>query len=68
MIAFRCPLVFSDGERTPMQGTPAQILEDIGAYAAQGVNHFTFDLLATEAAALLENVERIGSEILPHAG
>ena len=66
-IAFRCPLAFSDRERKPMQGTPAQILEDIAAYGAQGVGHFTFDLLATEPGPLLESVERIGSEILPKA-
>ena len=66
-IAFRCPLVFSASERKPMQGTPAQILDDIAAYAAQGVHHITFDPIASEAGALMDVVERIGSEILPHA-
>jgi probable F420-dependent oxidoreductase len=67
-IAFRCPLVFSPRERAPMQGSPAQILEDIAAYAAQGVGHFTFDLPLAEAAPLFEAIERVGTEILPHAG
>jgi probable F420-dependent oxidoreductase len=66
-IAFRCPLVFSARERETMQGTPAQILEDVAAYAAQGVHHITFDLLATEATELLESVERVGQEIVAQA-
>jgi len=67
LIAFRCPLVFSERERSPMQGTAAQILDDIGAYAAQGVGHITFDLPAADPEALMDGVERIGAEILPKA-
>lgn len=67
LIAFRCPLVFSERERHPMQGTPAQILDDIGAYAAQGVGHLTLDLPLPDAGALMEAVERVGQEIVPKA-
>jgi probable F420-dependent oxidoreductase len=66
-IAFRCPLVFSTRERAPMQGTPAQILDDIATYAAQGVSHITFDLPLADAGALMDAVERVGAEILPKA-
>lgn len=68
LIAFRCPVVFANAERGPMRGTPAQILEDLAAYGAQGVGHVTCDLLATEPGELMEQLERLGSDILPHVG
>ena len=67
-IAFRCPLVFSEHDRRPMQGTPAQILEDIQAYAQQGVSHITFDIPTIDFAALMTTLERIGREIIPKVG
>ena len=58
-IHFRCPLSFSATQRAPMQGSAAQLLEDINAYQAQGVSHMTFDLAResfTECVELLEQV------------
>jgi probable F420-dependent oxidoreductase len=66
-IAFRCPVVFSQAERKPMQGTPAQILDDIAAYAAQGVGQMGLDIAAAEPGPLLETLERLGAEIVPKA-
>lgn len=66
-VAFRCPVVFSDN-RAPMQGNAEQIAEDIRAYQAQGVGHFTLDIPAQEEAPLLEIMERIASEVVPLVG
>jgi probable F420-dependent oxidoreductase len=68
-IALRCPLTFTEGgngTRTHMQGAPAQIVEDIAAYAAQGVGQIGFDLAGNDIETLLTTVERIAAEVVPH--
>ncbi len=64
-IAFRAPVVFSDTERAPLTGNSEQIIEDINAYGASGVDHITFDFMVTEFDRLMENLERLGKEVLP---
>ena len=63
-IAFRCPINFS-GPRGSMQGTPEQIADDIRAYTAQGVTHFTFDFMVGGETELMETVERVAKDVLP---
>jgi len=67
-IAFRCPVIFQEagGARAPMQGTPEQVVEDLKAYGAQGANHVTIDFMVSDGGALMEMLERLGSEVLPH--
>lgn len=64
-IALRCALTFSDSDRSTMVGSTEQIIEDIAAYADQGVSRIVFDLPAPDVAAQAETLERLGAEVLP---
>lgn len=64
-IAFRAPLVFSDKERNPLVGSADQIVEDIKTYEAHGVDHLTCDFMVTSFDQAMDNLERVGKEILP---
>jgi probable F420-dependent oxidoreductase len=63
-IHFRCPLAFSTGKRAPMQGSAAQLLEDINAYQAAGVSHITLDLARDSFAECMEVLEQVAADIL----
>ena len=55
-ITFKGPLRFQDGagrNRTPLTGSPAQIVEDLAAYVAAGVEHFVLDFSVAAVPAML---------------
>jgi probable F420-dependent oxidoreductase len=66
-IAFKGPLKFAEapGPRTPLAGAPAQILEDVQAYVAAGVQHFVLDFSVATVPAMLEVLERFAAEVRP---
>lgn len=69
-LTFRASLAFRDkppSPRTPFIGSPAQILEDIRAYARLGVSHLVFGFRGPTVEALLEQLQRFAVEIRPAA-
>lgn len=65
-LTFRASLVFADrppSPRTPFIGNPAQIIEDIRAYARLGVTHLVFGFRGPTVEALLEQLERFATEV-----
>ncbi len=65
-LTFRASLVFADrppSPRTPFIGSPAQIIEDIRAYARLGVTHLVFGFRGPTMEALLEELERFATEV-----
>ncbi|MBI3455455.1 MAG: LLM class F420-dependent oxidoreductase [Candidatus Rokubacteria bacterium] len=70
-IAFKAPLRFDDAAgptRTPLAGSPAQLVEDLRAYVAAGVRHFVLDFSVPTVPAMLEVLERFAAEVRPHVG
>lgn len=65
-IAFRAPVVFSETERAPLIGNSAQVVEDCQAYAAVGVDHLTIDFMVSDFSILMEQLEKLGKEVLPN--
>jgi probable F420-dependent oxidoreductase len=51
------------GDRPLFQGTAAQVMDDIRAYAALGVTHFVWDPTHADMPAVLENLKRFAGEI-----
>lgn len=47
-------------------GSPAEIRSDIESYVESGTTHFTMSSLATSLEEELTQIERFGSEIIPH--
>jgi len=67
-ITFKGPLRFEDGagrNRTPLTGSPAQIVEDLAAYVAAGVEHFVLDFSVAAVTAMLDVLERTMTEVCP---
>lgn len=67
-ISFKAPLKFEDAPgatRAPLSGSPSQILEDLRAYVAVGVQHFVLDFSVTTVPAMLEVLERFAAEVRP---
>jgi probable F420-dependent oxidoreductase len=67
-IAFKAPLGLGDTgapSRTPLSGTAAQIVEDLQAYVAAGVDHFVLDFSVATVPAMLEVLERFAADIRP---
>lgn len=67
-ISFKAPLKFEEGAsstRTPLSGSPAQIVEDLKAYVAAGVQHFVLDFSVGTVPAMLEVLERFAAEVRP---
>lgn len=65
-LTFRASLLFTDrpsSPRTPFMGSPAQIIEDIRAYARLGVTHLVLGFRGPTAEALLEELERFAMEV-----
>jgi probable F420-dependent oxidoreductase len=65
-LTFRASLVFTDkppSPRPPFIGSPAQIIEDIQAYARLGVSHLVFGFRGPTVQALLEQLERFAMEV-----
>ena len=65
-VAFRAPVAIADGERRTLTGSAAQVIEDVQAYAAQGVTHLTVDLTQPAMEQNLEQLQRISEEVAPH--
>jgi probable F420-dependent oxidoreductase len=66
-IAFKGPLKFEEvrGARTPLTGSPSQIVEDLQAYVAAGVQHFVLDFSVAAVPAMLDVLERFAAEVRP---
>jgi hypothetical protein len=47
------------------QGTAAEVLTDLRAYAAVGVSHVVFDATVQDLKAVLANLERFAEEVRP---
>jgi probable F420-dependent oxidoreductase len=67
-ISFKAPLRLEDvsgSPRAPLSGSPAQIVEDLQAYVAAGVQHFVLDFSVTTVPAMLDVLERFAAEVRP---
>jgi alkanesulfonate monooxygenase SsuD/methylene tetrahydromethanopterin reductase-like flavin-dependent oxidoreductase (luciferase family) len=67
-ITFKGPLRFQDAagrSRTPLTGSPAQIVEDMAAYVAAGVEHFVLDFSVSAVPEMLEVLERVMADVWP---
>jgi probable F420-dependent oxidoreductase len=68
VIAFKAPFGFRDGagrDRTPLSGSPAQIVEDLQAYVAAGARHFVLDFTVPTPPEMLEAMERFAADVRP---
>jgi probable F420-dependent oxidoreductase len=50
-------------DRTPLTGSPAQIVEDLSAYVAAGVEHFVLDFSVPSVPEMHDVLERFASDI-----
>jgi probable F420-dependent oxidoreductase len=67
-ISFKAPIAFQDGAspgRATLTGSPAEIVEDLRAYVAAGVQYFVIDFAVTTLPAMLETLERFAAEVRP---
>ena len=55
------------GDRQLFQGTAAEVLGDIQAYARHGVTHFIFDPVTPDLKAFLGAMDRFAQEVRPKA-
>jgi probable F420-dependent oxidoreductase len=69
-ISFKAPLKFEEapGTRTPLAGSPSQIVEDLQAYVAAGVQHFVLDFSVAVVPAMLDVLERFAADVRPKVG
>lgn len=70
-ISFRGPIIFSDAggtERQPLTGSVAAVQDDIERYAACGVSHMVFDVMAPDVTELQHAMERFAQEVKPGVG
>jgi probable F420-dependent oxidoreductase len=58
-------LYFTNERSRPLSGTPAQIVEDLLAYQAQGVGEFIFYVRGGSEPEKLDNLQRIAEDIMP---
>lgn len=68
-ISFKGPLSLAPTggtTRTPLSGSPPQVVEDLAAYAGAGVQHFVLDFSVATVPAMVEVLERFAAEIRPH--
>ncbi len=67
-ITFKGPLKLDASapkDRTPLTGSPAQIVEDLSAYVAAGVEHFVLDFSVPTVPEMLEVLERVAGDVRP---
>ncbi|MDP6342991.1 MAG: TIGR03619 family F420-dependent LLM class oxidoreductase [Alphaproteobacteria bacterium] len=55
------------GDRRPLSGTPAEVAEDIAAFAERGVETIIFNIAAPELDQVVERVNWLTGEVLPLA-
>jgi alkanesulfonate monooxygenase SsuD/methylene tetrahydromethanopterin reductase-like flavin-dependent oxidoreductase (luciferase family) len=68
-VAFKGPVRFDAGasaSRTPLTGSPSQIVEDLHAYVRAGASHFVLDFSVPTVGEMLEVLDRFASEVRPH--
>ena len=68
-ISFKAPLALrgiGGSARSPLSGPPAQIVEDLRAYMAAGVQHFVFDFSVGTVPEMLHVLDRFAAEVRPH--
>ena len=53
------------GDRPMFQGTPAEIGDDLRAYATLGVSHVIFDAAHPDLKSVLQNMERFAHDVRP---
>ena len=53
------------GDRPMFQGTPAEIGDDLQAYATLGVSHVIFDAAHSDLKSVLQNMERFAQDVRP---
>ena len=67
-ISFKAPLKFQEAVaagRAPLSGSPGEIVEDLQAYVAAGVQHFVLDFSVTTVPAMLDVLERFAADVQP---
>jgi probable F420-dependent oxidoreductase len=67
-ITFKGPVKFDSAApkgRTPLTGSPAQIVEDLHAYVAAGVEHFVLDFSVPTVTEMLDVLERFAGDVRP---
>jgi len=66
----QAPLKFEEaaGTRTPLAGSSSQIVEDLQAYVAAGVQHFVLDFSVAAVPAMLDVLERFAADVRPKVG
>ena len=65
-ITFKGPVKFDPAApkgRVPLTGSPAQIVEDLLAYVAAGVEHFVLDLSVPRVPEMLDVLERFAADV-----
>jgi probable F420-dependent oxidoreductase len=69
-ISFKAPLKFEEapGTRTPLAGSPSQIVEDLQAYVTAGVQHFVLDFSVAAVPAMIAVLERFAADVRPKVG
>jgi probable F420-dependent oxidoreductase len=58
-------LYFTANTARPLAGTPSKIVEDLLAYAEQGVGEFIFYVPGDSEQEKLDNLQRLAEDILP---
>ena len=67
-ISFKAPLKFQEAAaagRPPLSGSPPEIVDDLEAYVAAGVQHFVLDFSVPTVPAMLDVLERFAAEVRP---
>lgn len=67
-LCFRAPAMITDQESRPLIGSPAQVVDDMYAYQALGVDHLTLDFSGENADQMADQIDQFGQEILPQFG
>ena len=65
-ISFKGPVRFDDtagAARPPLTGSPAQVVEDLRAYVAAGVQHFVLDFAVSTVPEMLAVLDRFAGEV-----
>jgi probable F420-dependent oxidoreductase len=70
-ITFKGPVKLDSAapkNRGPLTGSPAQIVEDLSAYVAAGVEHFVLDFSVPTVPEMLDVLERFAADVRPKVG